>query len=289
MPTSADVIQAILFEQSVSKDAELSKICEKIATEIEEIWAKTTIPIITHKSVKRNVILLESKYKALLKSKNSKYFEKIRQRFTEDKTNELFDICTCKCINIFKCTCPREFKVPQIEKEFLIDQKSKRKMVLDKVDEELSRKFNRTQSAKHKANKAIQKNVDESKPLQTQNRKRTARVNTSTPTKRMKFTNTAIILDRYNISDRNGAAIITSIMKDMSDANNNEQNVQPLYRNKIRRTRMKVRKDISKSHVQNLLKNTNDRKSYAFFMDGKIDKTQTHVFDEQTRGIMRKF
>ena len=40
------------------------------------------------------------------------------------KYNKLFDICPCKYAEI--CRCTREYRVPEAEKEFLMDQRTLR-------------------------------------------------------------------------------------------------------------------------------------------------------------------
>ena len=46
----------------------------------------------------------------------------------------LFDICSCKCADIYRCTCPKDCKVPAIDKPFLVDQRSFRMMSISRVD-----------------------------------------------------------------------------------------------------------------------------------------------------------
>ena len=52
--------------------------------------------------------------------------------FRQAAKGRLFDILTCKSVNILLCKC--NTKVPFREKEFLTDQRSDRKMVITSVD-----------------------------------------------------------------------------------------------------------------------------------------------------------
>lgn len=63
----------------------------------------------------------------------------------------LFDICSCKCTNLECCDCPKDQRVPKIEREFLIDQRTQRRMVIGTVDKPttklLEKRLERTERA----------------------------------------------------------------------------------------------------------------------------------------------
>src|ERR1700690_903023 len=46
----------------------------------------------------------------------------------------LCGIAACYCRDVSNCTCPRELKVPKLEREFLQDQKSERIVVFGSLD-----------------------------------------------------------------------------------------------------------------------------------------------------------
>ena len=53
--------------------------------------------------------------------------------------NSLFDVCPCKCVDdgVVErkyCKCPAECKIPAVEWDFGVDQKTARKMVIGKID-----------------------------------------------------------------------------------------------------------------------------------------------------------
>ena len=63
------------------------------------------------------------------KSINSHIFEYIIAEYNKAKYNKLFNICPCKCAEI--CRCTRECRVPEAEKEFLMDRRTLRMITVD--------------------------------------------------------------------------------------------------------------------------------------------------------------
>lgn len=70
------------------------------------------------------------KHHQVVKEKNVKTYKMSVEMFRSDIISSLFNICSCKCNDLNKsfCTAPR--KVPQIEHEFLKDQKNMRVMII---------------------------------------------------------------------------------------------------------------------------------------------------------------
>lgn len=133
LPTCSDVIQDILNEKlTTNKTKELIEI---VSLKIDRPWQYTTIPVIEHTSVFRLLKRLHDEYIVLAKSKNHKIFENVRKRFVDKNKNQLFNICTCKCEDSEKCTCPRNRRIPANEREFINDQKSARKMVFARINQ----------------------------------------------------------------------------------------------------------------------------------------------------------
>ena len=56
------------------------------------------------------------------RNKNSSYIVKL-QSF-QSEALALFDICSCKSANIYRCACPKDCKVSAEDKLFLADQRS---------------------------------------------------------------------------------------------------------------------------------------------------------------------
>lgn len=74
----------------------------------------------------------------------------------QDGLRKLFDVCSCKCRDLDECTCPRKRKVPCIEKAFLKDQRNERKMLMNGVDENETRRLNKRKSRNEKSEKNLE-------------------------------------------------------------------------------------------------------------------------------------
>lgn len=70
-------------------------------------------------------------------------------------SNVLFDISSCKCKNMEECVCPRHKKVPAIERSFLIDQRTTRRMVIGTLDLVETAKKSKTVARKIKRQKSL--------------------------------------------------------------------------------------------------------------------------------------
>ena len=49
-------------------------------------------------------------------------------------TPTLFDIAACRCADMSLCNCEKENKAPHAERAFLLDQRSRRKMMIGVLD-----------------------------------------------------------------------------------------------------------------------------------------------------------
>ena len=65
-----------------------------------------------------------------------------------ESLNELFDIAACQCKDLLECNCPKELKVPARERDFLLDQRTVRKMKIGGVDRAVTEMMNRTYARK---------------------------------------------------------------------------------------------------------------------------------------------
>lgn len=87
-----------------------------------------------------------SKCKNLLKS-HPKIPDKKLVEFRRS-SKALFDIATCKCKDIKNCICPRIKKIPVWEQNFLIDQRTSRKMVIGSIDIDMTNQMRNTMKRK---------------------------------------------------------------------------------------------------------------------------------------------
>ena len=144
LPTKFDVMRKYLFRQHglkinpTAKEPTFSEIAVVVADSIEKLWHRASIPIISRQKILEKLRLYHDSYRNLMRPYKSrqhdlKYKTKISEFIAESKA-QLFDICTCKCLDINLCNCQRERKVPTLKRNFLIDQRTIRTMMIGGVD-----------------------------------------------------------------------------------------------------------------------------------------------------------
>ena len=69
------------------------------------------------------------------KTKDEKLASFMKQMLT------LFDIAFCKCADFSKCTCPKDKKVPVLERQFLLDQRGPRIGRIGSIDVPVTKKL----------------------------------------------------------------------------------------------------------------------------------------------------
>ena len=139
LPITREVMKYYLWLRNnvVGEQTSVKEVCGKVSKRLEEIWGKSSIPVITTRAIVFKIMKCCNNYKSLMKSYKSQYgksakYDKKFTAFVED-TLTLFDIAKCKCVDS-DCVCPRECKVPSKECEFLADQRSHRKMMIGTID-----------------------------------------------------------------------------------------------------------------------------------------------------------
>jgi hypothetical protein len=149
LPTYADVIKFYFWVQNKSQSTSTTKkketvadIAQIVATRVEEIWTRASIPFVSRNRVLRLFRGYYDKYLKLLKpfkkrQKEDKY-KQLLNSFKEEGHSRLFDIASCKC-DFDKCRCEKSRKVPIHEQAFLRDQRSARLMFIGHIDQHLSR------------------------------------------------------------------------------------------------------------------------------------------------------
>jgi hypothetical protein len=165
----------------------------------------------------------------------------------------LFDICSCDCVTIscqdIKCRakkcdgyhldCKCEVKVPKIEIQFLLDQRSTRKMKIEGIDMKVTATRERSEERENKeaekANESEQAKLEDSvrqgdaqKEFELLDEDNEQAFSESTDTdyqpkviavaassqNRTQLPKTAEACDRYLVSDRAGAAIACGVLTD---------------------------------------------------------------------------
>ena len=66
------------------------------------------------------------------RNKNSSYI--VKPQSFQSEAFALFDICSYKSANIYRCACPKDCKVLAENKPFLVDQRSCTIMLIGRVD-----------------------------------------------------------------------------------------------------------------------------------------------------------
>ena len=65
-------------------------------------------------------------------------------------SKKLFDFAHCKCDSFDSCTCHKDIKVPIIERSFLLDQRSDRKLYIGPQDLKQSSKLQKREARKRR-------------------------------------------------------------------------------------------------------------------------------------------
>ena len=142
LPKNCDIFNYYKYLKENTPKLSKNQLCELITAEVIEIWSKRgNLPTNEEKSVRNKVQDTITKGQDLLKLPLNRRVNYISEslmdvtspRRTKKKNNfeGLFDICSCSCETRNSCVCPLMLKVPEREWDFLVDQRSNRKMVID--------------------------------------------------------------------------------------------------------------------------------------------------------------
>jgi len=263
-----------------SKDPAVADIAEKVATNIERVWLKSSIPVVSHKRVLQTIRSYHDKYMKLIKplkgrQHDDNYRAKI-ERFREESRCKLFDIAACKCV-LHDCRCKKERKVPVQEREFLQDQRTLRIMCMSTVDAVTTRKLLQRQKRKTDGDKAVRpkkyikmsdavkinvvpfdvdsdvsksdKDSDSdsgesiAKPSSHTETTATDSFARSPPILRRGMPALARACDRHGISDRSAAAVASAVLEDLGLITASDS-TNVIDQSKVRRERKKTRDEL---------------------------------------------
>lgn len=163
LPTYDDIMKHYLLERihlkptRDAKEPTVGEISENLATVIEGIWRKASIPIISHTRVLQMIRTYHDRYRKILKSfkgrKNQDGYKAKLLAFRKESKQTLFDIASCKCVDGRPtCSCSKDRKVPAEEVEFLSDQRTVRLMCISGIDQSKTRRL--VKNLKRKASEA---------------------------------------------------------------------------------------------------------------------------------------
>ena len=244
-----------------------------MTTEIEALWEKASLPVVSHDRVRAMLKTYHQKYRNLLKpyqTRKEKNSYKAKLLAFKQEAMKLFDICTCKCSREF-CKCSKSRKIPAKEIAFLHhDQRGVRKMILGRFDAVqtavLQKRLQRNEALKRRyTSPSCSSGGTSSQPfiaaandeiIDTNNcdmgsyestcfcddewqgesntiQKKKKQMRVALPT-------LAAACDRHGVSDRAAAILATAVLQDMQIVHQGDT-TQVIDRSKVRRERHKKR------------------------------------------------
>src|ERR1700755_2116889 len=89
-----------------------------------------------------------------LKHQSMELVRRKSKQFLEN-LNEFFDIAACQCKGLLACNCAKEMKIPAREIYFLVDQRTVRRMQIDRVDKTVTEMMNRISARKSRMEERV--------------------------------------------------------------------------------------------------------------------------------------
>ena len=159
LPTHEDIIKCILYRKSKmknnsgGKDPSIRDICRDVACDVIKIYNKASIHPLSDIRILRLLQNYYDEYKKLTKCYNNRvkvqsYIDKLSVFL--DHSKKLFDFSHCKCDSFDSCTCDKDKKIPIIERSFLLDQRSDRKLYIGSQDLKESGKLQKREARKRR-------------------------------------------------------------------------------------------------------------------------------------------
>lgn len=298
------IYERMLMKRECKKDPPVSEIASTVALKLQNVYSKASIPSLSLLRIIAMIKNYHKKYRGMMKSNVSKkdtnaYKQKLSLFLSQ--ANILFDVAACKCKDIVNCSCKLESKIPIAEKEFIMDQRTDRKMFIGKVDGArtgvlqkicLRRIIDLEQYKPQDHNTPMDISIsgDESSSITSIESSSSSADEFVPPSakktkindvKRCKtLTHMAVACDRTGISDRAAALIATSVLQDYGIVSPSTSKAV-IDKNKIRRERSLARKNLRVEAVKN--KNAIE----SIYFDGRKDQTlinekQGNVYHKKT-------
>lgn len=138
-------------------------VAKVVATQVLTLYEKASIPAAGQKTITDRIVSFHKEHQNLLKSyQNKSRTDSIGLKGAVNKfikkSNVFFDEAFCKCPidpanpDESICHCPdKSMKVPAIEKFFLLDQRTSRRMVIGQVDKKVTAVLIKRESRKSAA------------------------------------------------------------------------------------------------------------------------------------------
>lgn len=273
------------------------EVANLVAWKIEDIWKRASLPILSHNRIKDMILAYNKNYQNIIKPLKSRNTPFLQEKLSKFKTASLkiFDICHCKCADFESCKCQNCHKVPKIEREFLKDQRTERKMVMGGIDQVKTRELRKKEERKQKTQQreamenvsyellpgaSCSQSLNESNISLSSNESSTIassdddfispkrqKKDKSPIQMRLALTSTARMADLTGSSNRTVAKIATAVLEDMKIVSiNNKTNI--IDKNKVRREINKNRKSLQHSADNKFI--------HGLYFDGRKDTTIIH-------------
>ena len=150
LPTSGEVFRCYDFYLKFDSKCSVNERAKRVADKVKELYVKAGIPTVAISSIIVRIKRLVEKVHALRKypssKKDSDFFQTNLASF-----DTLFDVCSCKCVDNGvvernQCSCALSSKVPPLEWNFWLDQKTSRKMYIGLIDRSATLKLQKRKS-----------------------------------------------------------------------------------------------------------------------------------------------
>lgn len=239
---------------------------------IFELWEKTSIPLVSDRTIRRLLGRLLDKYYQIIK-KPSKYFEA--------DWSELFRISKCKCKLNSECRCPQNMIISPMQKSFLIDQNGARILSLSQTQEiEECLSVTNTSFCSVESTVFTTEYIPEcceENDIQSEDNNIPA-YEEQLKVENICLQNYALALDRTGTSDRYGSLLATTLIKDLKNSIASNASVEIcekmlLYLDGLIIDKNKIRRERAKQRAESTAAITSDTILKCISYDGKKEKT----------------
>lgn len=289
-----------------NKTFSFSEVVSIVAPKVKALYDKASIPTVTNYRIIQLIISYHDSYRKLMKSfKRDKEKETFQKKVAEFKAKALFlfDIAACKCTMTYSCSCQKvpevcdcecpisisckcnkTKKIPSLELKFMYFQRNFGKGKIGGVDVKETKKIIKrnerklTQQKKSSIQLKTQPSCSESVDMECSSEEvdnemdqnyelSDSESGTNLPDQmRTKLKNTALTCDRFGISDRAAAAVVSSVLKDVGIVTDDDRS-HVVDKCKIRREKKAIRREFQNQSTEerNLLQ--------GLYFDGRKDNT----------------
>ena len=264
------------------KNVSTHEVAMAVANDCAQVWNLTGIPHQHGTDMERYIV---QKIKVIIEEGNK--LKKIpKKRRSDSSTNSfevLFDIAVCQHTGSSVCDCPKNKKVPDGWKEFLMDQRNSRGMFVGQVDRaatrdvkiELEKTHVKEEKKKREDNRRDKWKEEGAVQFQTVSGEEFESSCSDSDTdgewedieqpkikrKKLSLPRFAKECDRYKVSNRAGAALANALLKDHGILTKDDTSMM-IDHSKLRRERIKAGQLSEKRRSEQHLGN-------ALYFDGK--------------------